>query len=118
MAQLALARTAAWLTGQAEGLEPSEAGGDGPDGGPSVAYDGPGPWLAETDGPLGRLRHALPPFSFTGGPVNWSRPPGPWGADLPRWHWETGGARPNAMVRWERYCPTCPSGVARLADPW
>ncbi|UFQ14861.1 MULTISPECIES: CoA transferase [Streptomyces] len=86
VARLALARTAAWLTGPAEELaEPSEADGGGLSGGSSVAYDGPGPWLAETGGPLGRLRHALPPFSFTGGPANWSRPPGPWGTDLPRW---------------------------------
>ncbi|MET9548075.1 CoA transferase [Streptomyces sp. NPDC006627] len=99
LARLALAHTAAWLTGPtAEGLaepgedlaEPGEADGSGPSGGPSAgrpaaAYDGPGPWLAERDGPLGRLRHALPPFSFAGGPANWARPPGPWGGDLPRW---------------------------------
>jgi hypothetical protein len=45
----------------------------------------PGHWLAETDSPLGRLRHALPPVSFDGGPGDWARPPGPWGADPARW---------------------------------
>ncbi|MFD7133169.1 CoA transferase [Streptomyces sp. NPDC059894] len=41
--------------------------------------------LAEADSRLGRLRYALPPVSFDGGPVDWARPPGPWGADLARW---------------------------------
>ncbi|MGA4842791.1 CoA transferase [Streptomyces sp. G45] len=77
VARLALARTAAWLTGGADDDGAAAApGGDG--------YD-PARWLAHTDGPLGRLRHALPPVSFAGGPVNWTRPPGPWGADTPVW---------------------------------
>ncbi|MFI1094099.1 CoA transferase [Streptomyces sp. NPDC020917] len=42
-------------------------------------------WLTETDSPMGRLRHALPPVSYDGGPVNWARPPGPWGTDAPVW---------------------------------
>ncbi|MFD9883530.1 CoA transferase [Streptomyces alboflavus] len=63
--RLALARTAAWLTGW-----------------PTYTAD---PWLTGTDGPLGRLRHALPPVSFDGGPVNWERPPGGWGGDAPVW---------------------------------
>ena len=49
------------------------------------AYGDPAPWLTEADSPLGRLRYALPPVSFAGGPVDWARPPGLWGADSPRW---------------------------------
>ncbi|MGW8061372.1 CoA transferase [Streptomyces ziwulingensis] len=93
--RVALARTAAWLTG---GLRPD--GGDGSaqahgtgrpcgsdDAGRAGAAAGPGPepWLAERDSPLGRLRYALPPVSFAGGPADWARPPGPWGADTARW---------------------------------
>lgn len=63
--RLALARTAAWLTGW-----------------PTYTAD---PWLTGTDSPLGRLRHALPPVSFGDGPVNWERPPGGWGGDAPVW---------------------------------
>ncbi|MBJ3812904.1 CoA transferase [Streptomyces flavofungini] len=63
--RLALARTAAWLTGW-----------------PTYAAD---PWLTGMDGPLGRLRYALPPVTFAAGPVNWERPPGGWGADGPVW---------------------------------
>jgi crotonobetainyl-CoA:carnitine CoA-transferase CaiB-like acyl-CoA transferase len=78
--RLALARTALWLT---DGL-------DGPDGraaadGRSGSYDGPGPWLSETDSALGRLRYALSPVSFAGGPADWGRPPVPWGTDAARW---------------------------------
>ncbi|MEU9443399.1 CoA transferase [Streptomyces sp. NPDC048304] len=72
--RLALARTAHWLT---DGIRPGTATG--------APYREPGPWLTETDGPLGRLRHALPPVSFTGGPANWARPPVPWGSDGARW---------------------------------
>jgi crotonobetainyl-CoA:carnitine CoA-transferase CaiB-like acyl-CoA transferase len=45
----------------------------------------PGPWLAETDSPMGRLRYALPPVRYEGGPVTWSRPPGRPGQDPARW---------------------------------
>ncbi|MFR9794982.1 CoA transferase [Streptomyces sp. MS06] len=41
--------------------------------------------LAVTDSPLGRLRYVPPPVSFAGGPDNWTRPPGCWGADPARW---------------------------------
>ncbi|MDT0610614.1 CoA transferase [Streptomyces lancefieldiae] len=78
--RLALARTAAWLT---TGLRPDEAGAADDAG--DTAYAGPEPWLAERDSRLGRLRYALPPVSFTGGPADWVRPPGPWGADAARW---------------------------------
>jgi hypothetical protein len=76
--RLSLARTAAWLTG---GIE--RAPGEDEDAG--AAYGGARTWLAERDSRLGRLRYALPPVSFEGGPGDWARPPGPWGADEPRW---------------------------------
>ncbi|MEU5771113.1 CoA transferase [Streptomyces asoensis] len=103
--RLALARTAAWLTEGAgaagEGERP--AGGEP---GEDVRMDegegkgmtkkeertavpgglrDAGPWLAETDSPLGRLRYARAPVSFDGGPGDWTRPPGTWGADPARW---------------------------------
>ncbi|MFD7185923.1 CoA transferase [Streptomyces sp. NPDC059904] len=73
----ALARTAHWLTRELPH-------------GPTAAtetYDAENParWLTETDSAAGRLRHALPPAGFTGGPVNWKRPPGLWGTDSPEW---------------------------------
>ncbi|MEU4876821.1 CoA transferase [Streptomyces sp. NPDC021608] len=103
LVRLALARTAAWLTEGArmgeddgkgtakEGADAEEArrrraepaaddGGRGGDG-----RGGPGPWIAEAGSPVGRLRYALPPVSFDGGPRDWARPPGPWGADPARW---------------------------------
>ncbi|MFE2587246.1 CoA transferase [Streptomyces sp. NPDC059378] len=70
---LALARTAAWLTE----ITPGVPG--------AVPYEGPEPWLAGTDSGIGRLRYALPPVSFRGGPADWARPPGPWGTDEARW---------------------------------
>ncbi|MFD7282519.1 CoA transferase [Streptomyces sp. NPDC059862] len=72
--RLALARTARWLT---HGIAADGAGGP--------AYDGPAPWLAETDSALGKLRYALPPVSFEGGPGTWGRPPGVWGTDPVGW---------------------------------
>ncbi|MEU0008891.1 CoA transferase [Streptomyces sp. NPDC006314] len=72
--RLALARTAHWLT---DGIAPAPAAG--------TPYEGPDAWLAETASPLGRLRHALPPVFFTGGPADWSRPPVPWGSDPADW---------------------------------
>ncbi|MFJ4623587.1 CoA transferase [Streptomyces sp. NPDC088812] len=50
-----------------------------------TAHSGSAGWLAEADSRLGRLRYALPPVSFDGGPVDWAGPPGPWGADPARW---------------------------------
>ncbi|MFF7750222.1 CoA transferase [Streptomyces sp. NPDC007971] len=89
LVRLALARTAHWLTDgtpadRAED-EDEDGSGDGSGGGGGTRYRGPDPWLAETDGPLGRLRHARPPVSFTGGPTDWARPPAPWGSDPARW---------------------------------
>ncbi|MFI8933131.1 CoA transferase [Streptomyces sp. NPDC053474] len=86
LARLALARTAAWLTGAVDGEDPP---GRAPvdTGLPPEAGDACDPTdrLAHTDSPLGRLRYALSPVAFTGGPVNWACPPGPWGADAPVW---------------------------------
>ncbi|MEU9898411.1 CoA transferase [Streptomyces phaeochromogenes] len=106
----ALARTAAWLTGgdragRGSGAEASRGettaaasrngtttaasgsseGSYSDSGSAEASYGDPAPWLAEADSALGRLRYALPPVSFAGGPGDWSRPPGPWGADSPRW---------------------------------
>ncbi|WP_128436600.1 CoA transferase [Streptomyces cyaneus] len=75
--RLSLARTAAWLTNQ---IQPGPAGNAG-----NMPYDGPDAWLAERDSALGRLRYALSPVSFEGGPVDWARPPGVWGTDPARW---------------------------------
>ncbi|MFI0233282.1 CoA transferase [Streptomyces sp. NPDC017086] len=110
LVRLALARTAHWLTtgigpgsaeeppnpGQAE--EPPYSGSaeeppcPGSAGEPSrpgpvreAPYPGPDAWLAETGSALGRLRHARPAVSFTGGPAGWARPPAPWGTDPARW---------------------------------
>ncbi|PWI19255.1 hypothetical protein DI272_37690 [Streptomyces sp. Act143] len=72
--RLALARTAQWLM---TGVPAGPVG--------EVGYDGPDAWLAETGSGIGRLRYARSPVSFTGGPVDWARPPGVWGADPARW---------------------------------
>ncbi|MGW3466280.1 CoA transferase, partial [Streptomyces olivaceoviridis] len=74
LVRLALARTAHWLT---DGTLSTAAEG--------APYAGPDAWLAETDSPLGRLRHARPAVSFTGGPADWARPPVPWGSDPAEW---------------------------------
>ncbi|MFJ2910438.1 CoA transferase [Streptomyces sp. NPDC087228] len=76
LATLSLARTAAWLLDELPARRETEATGP--------SYD-PEKWLTETDGPLGRLRHALPPVAFDGSPTDWSRPPGPLGADATAW---------------------------------
>ncbi|MFB7599719.1 CoA transferase [Streptomyces sp. NPDC056160] len=78
LVRTALARTAAWLTGSA-------GPGTGGRSQPGAPYEGPEPWLGETDSRIGRLRHALPPVGFAGGPTDWARPPGPWGTDEARW---------------------------------
>ncbi|MBQ0830284.1 CoA transferase [Streptomyces tagetis] len=84
--RVSLARTAAWLLGgdPAGGTEGSteDGGARRSEGG---AYTGPERWLAERDSRLGRLRYALPAVSFTGGPTDWPRPPGPAGADTAGW---------------------------------
>ncbi|MFF1905568.1 CoA transferase [Kitasatospora sp. NPDC058218] len=71
-----LAGTASWLQ---HGIAPAAPGPAG------AEPDDPKHWLAETDSPYGRLRHALPPLAYEGGPADWSRPPGRWGTDAPAW---------------------------------
>ena len=66
LVRLALAQTGHWLTHALPRYEPER-------------------YLTETDGPLGRLRHALSPVSYEGGPAGWSRPPGAPGGDAPVW---------------------------------
>ncbi|MFJ8595213.1 CoA transferase [Streptomyces sp. NPDC093598] len=73
LVRLALAQTAHWLI---HDLAPAPGEEDGFDAERR---------LTETDSPMGRLRHALPPVSYEGGPVNWARPSGRWGTDAPVW---------------------------------
>ncbi|MFJ9860874.1 CoA transferase [Streptomyces albogriseolus] len=73
LVRVALARTAAEVRAGAAGS--AAHGGEVP----------ATPWLAERNSPLGRLRYALPPVDFAGGPRDWARPPGAWGADAARW---------------------------------
>ncbi|MFC8425255.1 CoA transferase [Streptomyces sp. NPDC057236] len=70
--RVALARTAGWLLA---GRGDAGVFGDVP----------VGQWLAERDSSLGRLRYALSPVVFEGGPRDWARAPGRWGADSARW---------------------------------
>ncbi|MEW1873656.1 CoA transferase [Streptomyces caelestis] len=70
--RVALARTAGWLL---EGRGDVGVSGDVP----------VGQWLAERYSPLGRLRYALSPVVFEGGPRDWARAPGCWGTDSARW---------------------------------
>ncbi|MFE7561481.1 CoA transferase [Kitasatospora sp. NPDC057500] len=73
-----LAGTASWLLhGIAPTADPHLPPNDEP-------YD-PARWLTGTDSPYGRLRHALPPVGYAGAPADWTRPPGRWGTDAPRW---------------------------------
>jgi crotonobetainyl-CoA:carnitine CoA-transferase CaiB-like acyl-CoA transferase len=73
--RVALATTAAWLLDGITDPDPAA---------PGASYD-PGPYLTETDSPLGRLRHALPPLDYDGAPATWSRAPSRPAADPPRW---------------------------------
>ncbi|MFG2894438.1 CoA transferase [Streptomyces sp. NPDC048248] len=73
LVRLALTQTAHWLV---HDLAPAPGEDDGFDA---------GRWLTETDSPMGRLRHALQPVSYEGGPVNWAHPPGLWGTDAAVW---------------------------------
>ncbi|WP_327122101.1 CoA transferase [Streptomyces sp. NBC_01341] len=73
LVRLALTQTAHWLV---HDLAPASDEDDGFDTGRR---------LTETDSPMGRLRHALPPVSYEGGPVNWARSPGLWGTDAAVW---------------------------------
>ncbi|MEU2064921.1 CoA transferase [Streptomyces sp. NPDC013455] len=95
LVRLALARTAHWLT---DGIRPAAAEGV-PDVGRSGPDADPDAWLTETDGPLGRLRHARPAVSFTGGPTGWARPAVPWGSDPAEWRPVSPERRVPAVVR-------------------
>ncbi|MDT6988005.1 CoA transferase [Streptomyces lusitanus] len=75
LVRVALARTARELLTAAGGYGGEEGEADVP----------ATPWLAERDSALGRLRYALSPVEFEGGPRDWARPPGRWGADEARW---------------------------------
>ncbi|MFF8602881.1 CoA transferase [Streptomyces sp. NPDC015232] len=66
LVRVALAQTGHWLSHALPRHEPER-------------------WLTESAGPLGRLRHALSPVAYEGGPAGWSRPPGRPGGDEPRW---------------------------------
>jgi crotonobetainyl-CoA:carnitine CoA-transferase CaiB-like acyl-CoA transferase len=66
LVRLALAQTGHWLSTALPRYEPERH-------------------LAERDSPLGRLRYALSPVTYDGGPADWSRPPGLAGADAPEW---------------------------------
>lgn len=82
LATFSLARTAHWLL-HGPGDEAPAGSREEP-----AAYGGahdPGHHLRETDSPVGRLRHALPPVSFDGAPATWATPPGRCGADAPVW---------------------------------
>lgn len=74
LVRVALARTAALLLGG--------AGSDREVGEAGTRAEG---WLGETDSAVGRLRYAKSPVIFEGGPVEWRRPPGPWGVDPAAW---------------------------------
>lgn len=77
LARVALARTAHWLL-----RELPRGTGDGAGAGEPYS---PEPWMTETDAPMGRLRYALPAVHFDGGPADWARPAGVWGADAAEW---------------------------------
>ncbi|MFJ8803238.1 CoA transferase [Streptomyces sp. NPDC102487] len=85
LVRLALARTAAWLT-DGVARDPGDSAGLGTENAATgLPYEVPDTWLTDRDGPAGHLRYALPPVAFAGGPTDWARPPGTWGADAPRW---------------------------------
>ncbi|MFM9367103.1 CoA transferase [Streptomyces sp. Da 82-17] len=75
LVRLSLARTAHWLLHLPPAPAPS---------GTLLPYT-PEAHLTETPGPLGLLRHALPPITYEGAPTNWTRPPGVWGSSEARW---------------------------------
>ncbi|WFB06777.1 CoA transferase [Streptomyces sp. LX-29] len=103
LARLALAQTAGWLL---HGIpadprprppardtdEPRGASGHGvtpeapaPGTPEAPGSGGAGRWLAEADGELGRLRHALSPVDFDGGPTRWAHPSLRWGTAPATW---------------------------------
>ncbi|MFE0377074.1 CoA transferase [Streptomyces inhibens] len=84
LATLALARTARWLVHDLPGGAGRDGRGQQPELSGTGAYD-PARHLRDTDSPIGRIRHALPPVSFDGAPATWATPPGHCGTDAPVW---------------------------------
>lgn len=73
IAELSLAQTAAWL------LRRPIAAAAAHDARTSTGH------TAQRQITLGALRYALSPVMIDGGPRDWARPVGPWGADAPEW---------------------------------
>ncbi|WP_037870519.1 CoA transferase [Streptomyces sp. SPB074] len=73
LVRLALARTVAWLLSGPRSPAPAEV------------PPPPEEHTAERDSDWGRLRYALPAFSYEGGPADWARPSVPSGTDDARW---------------------------------
>jgi hypothetical protein len=73
-AEVALARTAQWLT---DALPPTP--------GRLAATLDANRWCATTEGPGGRVRYALPPVALPGGPTTWAAPATAWGSDEAAW---------------------------------
>lgn len=99
LVRVALTQTAHWLMyglgagsshspapcALAEGARPEDSRRQSArprDAGPAVP---PADRIAESDGPLGRLRHVLPPVGYEGSPADWPHPPGLPGADPASW---------------------------------
>lgn len=87
--RFSLAGTAGWLMNDI----PPEAAGEGRasresresrEGGEGSGYEA-ADWLTETSSDYGRLRHALPPVAYEGGPGDWTRPSTRWGSDPAAW---------------------------------
>ncbi|TVL92956.1 CoA transferase [Streptomyces sp. SAJ15] len=111
LARLALAQTAGWLlhgipadprprppargadeprATPAPGITPEAPAPGTPEAPASGSTDVPGlgdagSRLAEVDGELGRLRHALSPVDFDGGPTRWAHPSLRWGTAPATW---------------------------------
>ncbi|MEU6487065.1 CoA transferase [Streptomyces sp. NPDC046887] len=88
LARLTLARTAHWLLRELRPEHPPAAGPSGRGAAREADDRGggePGRWMRERVGPLGLLGYVRSPVSYQGGPVDWARPSGRWGADPARW---------------------------------
>ncbi|WP_067609081.1 CoA transferase [Nocardiopsis listeri] len=68
-----LAGTASWLLHDIVAQEPGAGTHDAEE------------WLVEAPSPYGRLRYALPPVRYEGGPRDWARTASRWGADPAIW---------------------------------
>ncbi|MFD4373248.1 CoA transferase [Streptomyces sp. NPDC058486] len=66
LVRLALAQTGHWLTHELPAYDPEHH-------------------LTVSQGPLGRLRHAVSPVAYKGGPTGWARPAGLQGGDSAAW---------------------------------